>query len=168
MSDLNPSALRSRVEGVQQAWILLDALLQAPPACLVPPTTPGYHSHWVHQTQKAATHTSRTGFLEMRPVFHWAGSFLTSNPGRGSSPRHLLTTSDFEKLNVLPNSSCCDQFGGLSPGNIWWLFVEAGVCHQQTKQALFHMTGVWPLLNTQRHASCSREAGVYPFYRYVY
>ena len=34
--------------------------------------------------------------------FHWAGSFLTSNLGRGSSPRHLLITSDFEKLNVLP------------------------------------------------------------------
>ena len=46
----------------------LNVLMQAPP-CLIPSHNPPYHSHWMHQTQKTATHTSSTGFLEMRPVF---------------------------------------------------------------------------------------------------
>ena len=57
----------------------------------------------------------------------------------------MLITSDFEKLNVLPIPLAVVTSLGTKPlATFGGDLVEPGVCHQQTKQALLHVTGVWP------------------------
>lgn len=79
----------------------LNVLMQAPP-CLIPSHNPLLPFPLDASDTENSYPYLKDRFPGDEACFHWAGSFLTSNPGRGSSPRHLLTTSDFEKLNVLP------------------------------------------------------------------
>lgn len=79
----------------------LNVLMQAPP-CLIPSHNPPLPFPLDASDTENSYPYLKHRFPGDEACFHWAGSFLTSNLGRGSSPRHLLITSDFEKLNVLP------------------------------------------------------------------
>lgn len=79
----------------------LNVLMQAPP-CLIPSHNPRLPFPLDASDTENSYPYLKHRFPGDEACFHQAGSFLTFNLGRGSSPRHLLITSDFEKLNVLP------------------------------------------------------------------
>ena len=79
----------------------LNVLMQAPP-CLIPSHNPRLPFPLDASDTENSYPYLKHRFPGDEACFHQAGSFLTFNLGRGSSPRHLLITSDFGKLNVLP------------------------------------------------------------------